>query len=102
MSNALPTLRQLENADEFVARHIGIEPADEARMLPVIGHATRAELIDGIVPPAIPVSYAAKGTFDVFFTRNLSPDQVEALDELFPATNHWAGGAIRPTANAVS
>ncbi|MEJ8826755.1 aminomethyl-transferring glycine dehydrogenase [Variovorax humicola] len=53
MSNALPTLRQLENADEFVARHIGIEPADEARMLPVIGHATRAELIDGIVPPAI-------------------------------------------------
>ncbi|MEJ8847413.1 aminomethyl-transferring glycine dehydrogenase [Variovorax rhizosphaerae] len=53
MPNALPSLRQLENAEEFVARHIGIEPADEARMLPVIGHATRAELIDGIVPPAI-------------------------------------------------
>ncbi|MEJ8856727.1 aminomethyl-transferring glycine dehydrogenase [Variovorax robiniae] len=53
MPNALPSLRQLENAEEFVARHIGIEPADEAHMLPVIGHATRAELIDGIVPPAI-------------------------------------------------
>ncbi|WP_213953598.1 aminomethyl-transferring glycine dehydrogenase [Variovorax sp. dw_954] len=53
MPNALPSLRQLENAEEFVARHIGIEAADEARMLPVIGHATREELIDGIVPPAI-------------------------------------------------
>ena len=40
-SNAFPTLRELENADEFIARHIGIEPADEARMLPVIGSATR-------------------------------------------------------------
>ncbi|RZI89281.1 MAG: glycine dehydrogenase (aminomethyl-transferring), partial [Variovorax sp.] len=49
----LPSLHELENADEFIARHIGIEPADEARMLPVIGSATRKELIDGIVPPAI-------------------------------------------------
>jgi glycine dehydrogenase len=52
-SNALPTLRDLENADEFVARHIGIGPADEARMLAAIGSATRGELIDGIVPAAI-------------------------------------------------
>ena len=49
----LPSLHELENADEFIARHIGIEAADEARMLPVIGSATRKELIDGIVPPAI-------------------------------------------------
>ncbi|MGI4776748.1 MAG: aminomethyl-transferring glycine dehydrogenase [Janthinobacterium lividum] len=48
-----PTLRELDNADEFIARHIGIEPADEARMLPVIGSATREELIAGIVPAAI-------------------------------------------------
>jgi glycine dehydrogenase len=52
-SQALPSLQQLENAEEFLARHIGIDAADEARMLPVIGSATRAELIDGIVPAAI-------------------------------------------------
>ena len=51
--STLPSLNELENADEFIARHIGIEPADEARMLPVIGSATRKALIDGIVPPAI-------------------------------------------------
>ena len=52
-SPALPSLQALENAEEFLARHIGIDAADEARMLPVIGSATRAELIDGIVPAAI-------------------------------------------------
>ncbi|HWT21029.1 MAG TPA: aminomethyl-transferring glycine dehydrogenase subunit GcvPA, partial [Variovorax sp.] len=50
---ALPSLQQLENAEEFLARHIGIDASDEARMLPVIGSETRAELIDGIVPAAI-------------------------------------------------
>ena len=50
---ALPTLQELANAEEFTARHIGIDADDEARMLPVIGSATRAELIDGIVPAAI-------------------------------------------------
>ncbi len=50
---SLPSFFELENADEFIARHIGIEAADEARMLPLIGSATRKELIDGIVPPAI-------------------------------------------------
>jgi glycine dehydrogenase len=49
----LPTLGELENAEEFIARHIGIEAEDEARMLIAIGSTTRAELIDGIVPPAI-------------------------------------------------
>ncbi|MET3917127.1 glycine dehydrogenase [Variovorax sp. OAS795] len=52
-SHALPSLQELENAEEFLARHIGIDAADEARMLPVIGSETRAELIDGIVPAAI-------------------------------------------------
>ncbi|MET3444118.1 glycine dehydrogenase [Variovorax paradoxus] len=50
---AQPSLQQLENAEEFLARHIGIDAADEACMLPVIGSETRAELIDGIVPAAI-------------------------------------------------
>ncbi|MDM0112807.1 aminomethyl-transferring glycine dehydrogenase [Variovorax sp. J22R133] len=49
----LPTLRELENHEEFIARHIGIEASDEAQMLRVVGSETRAELIDGIVPAAI-------------------------------------------------
>ncbi|MBT2325846.1 aminomethyl-transferring glycine dehydrogenase [Variovorax paradoxus] len=51
--SSLPSLGELENAEEFIARHIGIEADDEARMLAAIGSTTRAELIDGIVPPAI-------------------------------------------------
>ena len=46
-------LRELENAAEFVARHIGIEAADEAHMLSVIGAASRRALIEAIVPRAI-------------------------------------------------
>ena len=49
----LPSLRELQNAEEFIARHIGIEAGDEPAMLAAIGSTTRAELIDGIVPPAI-------------------------------------------------
>ena len=47
------TLAQLENPSEFIARHIGISAADEARMLQTIGSNSRAELIAGIVPPSI-------------------------------------------------
>ncbi len=50
---SLPSFHALANADEFVARHIGIEPADEALMLSVIGAGTRKELIAGIVPASI-------------------------------------------------
>jgi hypothetical protein len=56
----------------------------------------------GILPPVAPVSSAAEGAFDAFFAGKLSSDQVEALDELFPETNHWAGGAVRLTTNAVA
>lgn len=52
MSSNKP-LRELENASEFVARHIGIEPADETRMLSAIGAASRRALIESIVPRAI-------------------------------------------------
>ncbi|WP_295644264.1 aminomethyl-transferring glycine dehydrogenase [uncultured Methylibium sp.] len=47
------SLAQLENADEFTARHIGIEPAEEKHMLSVIGSASRRALIDAIVPANI-------------------------------------------------
>jgi glycine dehydrogenase len=51
-TTALP-LAALENASEFVARHIGIEPEDERRMLSVIGLASRQALIDAVVPANI-------------------------------------------------
>ena len=46
-------LGELENASEFIARHIGISEADETLMLSVIGEASRRALIDGIVPRSI-------------------------------------------------
>ncbi len=50
---AAESLESLENADEFIARHIGIGADDEALMLQVVGSASRRELIDGIVPRSI-------------------------------------------------
>ncbi len=49
----LASLGELENPTEFVARHIGIAPEDEARMLSIIGAASRRALIDAVVPRAI-------------------------------------------------
>ena len=50
---AAPSLSALENAAEFQPRHIGIDAADEAHMLSVIGEASRRALIDSIVPRSI-------------------------------------------------
>ncbi|MCX7277873.1 MAG: aminomethyl-transferring glycine dehydrogenase [Burkholderiales bacterium] len=47
------SLHELENASEFIARHIGIDAADETLMLEVIGSSSRRDLIDGIVPRSI-------------------------------------------------
>ncbi|MDO8698903.1 MAG: aminomethyl-transferring glycine dehydrogenase [Rhodoferax sp.] len=52
MQSARP-LSELENASEFLARHIGVDAADEALMLEVVGSSSRRELIDGIVPRSI-------------------------------------------------
>ena len=43
----------LENPQEFIARHIGLSPQDEAHMLSTIGEASRESLITGIVPANI-------------------------------------------------
>ena len=43
-------LSQLEDAGEFIARHIGVTPDDERKMLAVIGEPSRQSLIDSIVP----------------------------------------------------
>lgn len=61
MTAALPTslpLSELENATEFLPRHIGIDAADEAHMLSVTGEASRRALIDSIVPRSIARSSA--------------------------------------------
>ena len=52
MRSATP-LGGLENPTEFIARHIGIDEADETHMLGVVGSTSLRALIDGIVPPSI-------------------------------------------------
>ncbi|TXH90144.1 MAG: aminomethyl-transferring glycine dehydrogenase [Rhodoferax sp.] len=54
-ANATPasSLSSLENTSEFIARHIGFDADEEKTMLAAVGCATRAELIDGVVPRAI-------------------------------------------------
>lgn len=47
------SLAELENTSEFIARHIGVDEADEALMLKVVGSTSRRELIEGIVPRSI-------------------------------------------------
>ncbi|GAB4400830.1 MAG: aminomethyl-transferring glycine dehydrogenase [Rhodoferax sp.] len=46
-------LAELENRSEFIARHIGISPQDEALMLRAVQAPSRAALIDEVVPAAI-------------------------------------------------
>ena len=49
LMQSAPPLRELENHDEFIPRHIGISQADERHMLSVIGEASRRALVEGIV-----------------------------------------------------
>ncbi|MBZ8139826.1 glycine dehydrogenase (aminomethyl-transferring) [Rubrivivax gelatinosus] len=51
--NAPLPLAALEDAGEFLARHLGPSAADEAAMLGAIGVASRAALIDAVVPASI-------------------------------------------------
>jgi glycine dehydrogenase len=57
MQSAKP-LGELENAREFIARHVGVDAAEEAMMLKVVGASSRRELIAGIVPCSIARSTA--------------------------------------------
>ena len=54
---ATPALADLEDSDGFIARHIGPDAADQARMLGVIGAGrpgfSRRDLIDAVLPPSI-------------------------------------------------
>ncbi len=53
LMSANKPLGELENPAEFVARHIGVNHADERHMLSVIGAASRHALIEAIVPRSI-------------------------------------------------
>ena len=53
LMSALKPLGELENAAEFVARHIGPYEDDARFMLSVIGAASRKALIETIVPRSI-------------------------------------------------
>ncbi|HEV7575429.1 MAG TPA: glycine dehydrogenase (aminomethyl-transferring), partial [Caldimonas sp.] len=53
LMSALKPLAELENAGAFVPRHVGIDAEGEARMLTVIGAATRHALIERVVPASI-------------------------------------------------
>ncbi|MFZ4650943.1 MAG: aminomethyl-transferring glycine dehydrogenase [Rubrivivax sp.] len=53
LKTALKPLPDLEHAAEFVSRHIGPTPEDEAHMLSVIGAASRRALIEAVVPRPI-------------------------------------------------
>jgi glycine dehydrogenase len=48
-----PSLSELENPSEFIARHIGIDAADEAVMLKAVAATSRSDLIHEIVPRSI-------------------------------------------------
>jgi glycine dehydrogenase len=47
------SLTQLEARDAFIARHIGPDATEQQEMLSVLGYASRAALIDAIVPANI-------------------------------------------------
>jgi glycine dehydrogenase len=53
LMQSAPPLNDLENASEFIARHIGIDDEAEAHMLSVIGAASRRTLIEAVVPRSI-------------------------------------------------
>jgi glycine cleavage system P protein (glycine dehydrogenase) len=52
-TSAPKPLAELENAGEFIPRHIGIDAEAEAHMLAVIGAASRQALIEQVVPASI-------------------------------------------------
>ncbi|MBD8900322.1 aminomethyl-transferring glycine dehydrogenase [Rhodanobacter sp. DHG33] len=53
MSQNTPSLRELENHDAFIARHIGPNDAEIAHMLRAVGHDSLEALTDAIVPAKI-------------------------------------------------
>jgi glycine dehydrogenase len=78
LMSALKPLGELENAAEFVARHVGPSEADERHMLSVIGAASRRALIDAVVPRDIVRSAAMRLPAPVTEARALAELQAVA------------------------
>ncbi len=89
LMQSAPPLGDLENADEFIARHIGIEPEDETKMLGVIGSASRRELIEGIVPPSIRRSQAMDLPAPV--TESAALAELRAIAKKNQVLKNWIG-----------
>ena len=53
MSTSIPSLRDLEQHDAFIARHIGPNDAEIAQMLRSVGHDSLDAMTDAIVPASI-------------------------------------------------
>ncbi|MCP5284266.1 MAG: aminomethyl-transferring glycine dehydrogenase [Burkholderiaceae bacterium] len=53
LMSALPPLAELEDAGEFLPRHIGPDDADQVHMLSVIGAASRRALVEAVMPASI-------------------------------------------------
>jgi glycine dehydrogenase len=53
VSTPRPSLWELERHSDFLERHIGTSEAEQAEMLETLGYASRAALMDAIVPAGI-------------------------------------------------
>src|SRR3712207_5806898 len=53
LSGALPSLRALDPAGSFEARHIGPRADETAAMLAVVGHPSLESLVDACVPEGV-------------------------------------------------
>ena len=87
LMSAHQPLRELENATEFVARHVGITEDGERHMLSAIGAASRRALIDlksGAMPdPRINMSHRTDGRdISVLLLLDLS----QSLNEILPGS----------------
>ena len=71
------SLTQLEARDAFIARHIGPSPSEQEAMLSTLGYASRAALIDALVPANI----RNKGALPLGAYSQPMPEQ-EALSRL--------------------
>jgi glycine dehydrogenase len=74
------SLTQLEARDAFIPRHIGPSESEQAAMLSTLGYASRAALIDAIVPPNIRnKSRLELGEFYEPMTEQAALDKLKAL-----------------------
>ncbi len=81
-SAPFPSLAALENAAEFQPRHIGIDAADEAHMLSVIGEASRRALIDGIAKDIVDLTTEYGWTGGPYYTPAMSTALTDAVNRI--------------------